>query len=118
MLKFNHWPPYYIIAQVTSLYIYNMLSNGATVAPKLRIRRTYDISLGVRQPDISPLVFRTAVSPTPESVICGYFGLLEIATCLGILSNGGGLKRDLEEGVVIVLEPAIATDIKYENLLH
>ena len=85
--------------------------------PKLCIR-TYDISLGVRQPDISPLVFRTAVSPTPESVICGHFGLLEIATCLGILSNGGGLKRDLEEGVVIVPEPAIATDIKYENLLH
>ena len=116
-----------------------MLSNGATVAPKLRIRRTYDISLDVRQPDISreggsweraqgvhvtfqissPLVFRTAVSQTPERIICGHFGLLEIATCLGILSNGGGLKkRDLEEGVVIVPEPAIATDIKYENLLH
>ena len=86
--------------------------------PKLRIRRTYDISLGVRLPDISPLVFRTAVSPTPESVICRHFGLLEIATCLGILSNSGGLKRDLEEGAVIVPEPAIATDIKYENLLH
>ena len=116
-----------------------MSLNGATDAPRLRSRRTYDISLGVRQPDISreeggsreraqgvhvtfqissPLVFRTAVSQTPESVICGHFGLLEIATCLGILSNGGGLKRDLEEGAVIVPEPAIATDIKYENLLH
>ena len=116
-----------------------LLSNGVTDAPRLCSRRTYDISLGMRQPDISreggswksaqgvhvtfqissPLVFRTAVSPTPESVICGHFGLLEIATCLGILSNGGGLKkRDLEEGAVIVPEPAIATDIKYENLLH
>ena len=44
----------------------------------------------------SPLVFRTAMSQTPESVICGHFGLLEIATCLGILSNGGGLKKRKE----------------------
>ena len=39
------------------------------------------------------VTFRTAVSQTPESIICGHFGLLEIATCLGILSDDGGLKR-------------------------
>ena len=39
------------------------------------------------------VTFRTVVSQTPESIICGHFGLLEIATCLGILSDGGGLKR-------------------------
>lgn len=39
------------------------------------------------------VMFRTAVSQTPEGIICRHFGLLEMATCLGILSDDGGLKR-------------------------